>query len=302
MRKLPVLVSVLSTATLLVVGCSSADPGQVGGPRGEEGVATSSEAVQKAPEDAMHVQYQRGHEGEAKPHGGGGGTNLIDHGGPVLSASHVYTIWWGNQASFPADAKAGIEALFGGLNGSPLLSVTNQYMRGATATTLFATSYDDSSSSPPSRSPATSTIAAEACSVINTNHLTPDPDAIYVVYTSNMPGHTSYCAWHSYGTCNGATIQVAYMPNTTGMAGCDPGNLYNCNSYSEGTRSLANVTSHEFMEAITDPTISAWYDSSGAENGDKCAWQFASCVNLGAGNSWQLQKEWSNAASGCVQE
>jgi hypothetical protein len=111
----------------------------------------------------------------------------------------------------------------------------------------------------------------------------------------------NYCAWHSAGTCNGSIIQVAYMPNTTGIVGCDPGNLYNCNTYSQGTRSLANVSSHEFMEAITDPDLNAWYDSGGAEIGDKCAWQFASCVNLTSG-SWQLQKEWSNATSGCVQQ
>jgi hypothetical protein len=141
----------------------------------------------------------------------------------------------------------------------------------------------------------------EACSVIAANGLTPSSNALYVVYTSNFPGHVNYCAWHSFGTCNGTTIQVAYMPNTTGIAGCDPGNLYNCNSYSQGTRSLANVTSHELMEATTDADISAWYDSGGSEIGDKCAWQFSSCVNLSNGN-WQLQKEWSNAVSGCVQQ
>jgi hypothetical protein len=119
--------------------------------------------------------------------------------------------------------------------------------------------------------------------------------------TSNFPRHVNFCAWHGSGTCNGTTIQVSYQPNTTGIAGCDPGNLYNCNSYSQGTRSLANVASHEFMEAITDPNLNAWYDSSGSEIGDKCAWTFSSCVSLTGGN-WQLQQEWSNAVSGCVQQ
>jgi hypothetical protein len=91
------------------------------------------------------------------------------------------------------------------------------------------------------------------------------------------------------------------MPNTTGIAGCDPGDLFRCNSFSQGTRSLANVTSHEYMEAITDPDANAWFDRSGAELGDKCAWQFQRCVQLTNG-SWQLQEEWSNAARGCVQQ
>ena len=290
MRKLPAsFLWALSSTALLVVGCASADPTQ--------SVGSTDEALGNAPPDAMHVQYQRG----AKPGGSTSGGNLIDHGGPVLPVSRTYTIWWGNQASFPTDAKSGIDALFQGLNGSAFLGIEDQYMRGSTATTSFVGSYTDSSSNPPTRAPKTSAIVNEACSVINANHLTADPEAIYFVYTSNFPGHTNYCAWHSYGTCNGTTIQVAYMPNTTGMAGCDPGNLYNCNSYSQGTRSLANVTSHEYSEAITDANASAWYDSSGAENGDKCAWTFASCVSLSTG-PWQLQQEWSNAVSGCVQQ
>ena len=34
-------------------------------------------------------------------------------------------------------------------------------------------------------------------------------------------------------------------------------------------------TSHEVMEAITDPdTVTGWYDSSGFENGDECAYVY----------------------------
>ncbi|MEY3760151.1 MAG: hypothetical protein RIR39_1642, partial [Pseudomonadota bacterium] len=46
-----------------------------------------------------------------------------------------------------------------------------------------------------------------------------------------------------------------------------------------------------------------WYDSFGAENGDKCAWTFGpSNVNSNAGTvsvgkfNWKLQGEWSNSA------
>ena len=34
----------------------------------------------------------------------------------------------------------------------------------------------------------------------------------------------------------------------------------------------------------------------------KCAFQFQRCVILANGGSWQLQEEWSNAVSGCVQQ
>jgi hypothetical protein len=227
------------------------------------------------------------------------GGNLVDHGGKVLPTSNTYAIWWGTQSAFPSDAKVGLDSLFQGLNGSSLLGVTSQYMRGGTPTTTFHTNWTDTSA-PPSHGPNVSNIVGEACKVIRANGASPDPTGVYFVYTSNFP-HVNYCAWHSHGTCNGVDIQVAYMPNTTGFAGCDPGNQYACNTYSQGTRSLANVTSHEFMEAITDADLNAWYDSSGSENGDKCAWRFSSCVTLPNG-SWQLQQEWSNAVSGCVQQ
>jgi hypothetical protein len=235
----------------------------------------------------------------ARPSSPSGG-NLIDHGGKVLPTSNTYAIWWGTQSSFPSDAQVGLDSLFSGLNGSSILSVTDQYMRGATATTSFHTNWVDTSA-PPGHGPNVGAIVGEACKVIGQNGELPDTTGVYFVYTSNFPRGGNYCAWHSHGTCNGVDIQVAYMPNTTGIAGCDPGNLYSCNTYSQGTRSLANVTSHEFMEAITDADINAWYDSSGAENGDKCAWKFSSCVTLSTG-SWQLQQEWSNAVSNCVQQ
>ncbi len=77
-------------------------------------------------------------------------------------------------------------------------------------------------------------------------------------------------------------------------AGCDPQDTSGL--YSEGLSALANVTSHEWSETRTDPRGAGWFDSSGAENGDKCAWAFEGPVKLTNGSVWKLQMEWSNAA------
>jgi hypothetical protein len=264
------------------------------------------QAAQGIPPDAAGGTLQRGVPASNLPshagHQAAGANNLIDHGGLILPASKIYYIWWGNSSGWPSDASAGLTAFADGLNGSNFLSSNDifpQYMRNAsTPSTAYVTSIYDSST-PPKHGPGTSTIVNEVCKVLSGQ--TPDPTAVYVVLTSNFPRGANYCAWHSWGTCNGKTIQVAYLPNTTGVAGCDPGNLYSCNGYSQGTRSIANVLSHEFSEAITDANGNAWYDSSGSEIGDKCAWQFSSCVGLKTGN-WQLQEEWSNKVSGCAQQ
>jgi hypothetical protein len=184
-------------------------------------------------------------------------------------------------------------AFFGGLNGSAYANTASQYMRQhPLSITLSGTKSDPSN--PPKRV-NTGTLGAE----VARQFATVDPLGIYFVFTSNFPSGGNFCAWQGATSVGGTPIAVAYMPNTTNVAGCNPQNLYGL-SGSEGLRSLANVTAHEFMEAITDPLISAWYDSSGSEIGDKCAWKFAAPVSLG-GSSWQLQEEWSNAVSGCVQ-
>ena len=222
---------------------------------------------------------------------------LIDHGGKILTASKTYAIWWGNPTAFPSDAASGIATLLDGFGGSDYLAIANEYMRGATAASTYEGSLSDTTTAPPSHAPSVSTIVNEVARLITT----PDPNAIYFVYTSNFP-NANYCAWHASGTINGVTVQVAYLPNTSGVAGCDPGNLYNANSLSQGTRSLADSTAHEFMEATTDPVpVSAWADQQGQEIGDKCNFVYSAPVKLSNKSVWQLQEEWSNASNGCVQ-
>jgi len=54
----------------------------------------------------------------------------------------------------------------------------------------------------------------------------------------------------------------------------------------------------------------AWYDSSGAENADKCAWTFSGTLVSFKNSQWKIQGNWSNAANnvrsgydgaGCIQ-
>jgi hypothetical protein len=77
----------------------------------------------------------------------------------------------------------------------------------------------------------------------------------------------------------------------------------------------ATVASHELTEAITDPELNAWYDGSGNEIGDKCAWNYGTNTwdSGNANQSWweglppsqfgyfELQQEYDNHVNGCVQ-
>ena len=86
---------------------------------------------------------------------------------------------------------------------------------------------------------------------------------------------------------------------------CDAGQHPN----NDDADATINVTSHEHNETITDEQGSAWYDRSGNENGDKCAWNFGSALGSTRtveynqvinGHDYYLQQEWSNHSSGCV--
>jgi hypothetical protein len=252
-----------------------------------------------APQIVMHdrdaVAARNLHAGAfpAGGHGGGGGGSVLMtfHGGTVLPTNKTQAIFWGAWGN-PGDIISGIDAFFGGWGGSGMAKDSDEYSgtngQVTAASTYLGHTLD--TTSPPSRALSVSQAVAEACKVTGN---APDPLAVYFIYTSTGAGHVSYCAWHSWGSCsNGAPVQVAYMPNITGIAGCDPGSS---EPYSEGLAALANVTSHELSEAITDPRGAGWFDSSNGENGDKCAWSFHNDVNFG-GKGWKLQMEWSNAA------
>ena len=231
---------------------------------------------------------------------------MTDRGGLILPSSHIYYFWWGDKTVWPTDAQTGLEALARGFASSSVTAnsfmtdIFPQYMRGNSLSTSFVSSYFDGSA-PPKSAPSTSAIVNEACNMITANKLSVDTSAVYFVLTSNFPSSANYCAWHSWGTCGGKTIQVAYMPNTTGVSGCNE-SWNSAISYSAGTNSIGNVLSHEFSEAITDANGNAWYDQRGQEIGDKCAWTFNGLVSLPGAGTWQLQMEWSNAANGCIQQ
>ena len=222
----------------------------------------------------------------------GGSPLMTNHGGTVLTAAKTEAIFWGDWSS-PGDIVDGIDTLLGGWSGSSIAKASTEYTgtNGQVTSTSTYLGHVFDTTAAPKRALSTNSAVAEGCKITNNN---PDPGALYLIYTSTGAGHVNYCAWHSWGTCsNGAPIQVAYMPNITGIAGCDPQD--SSGLHSEGLAALANVTSHELSETITDPRGNTWYDSSGAENGDKCAWAFQGLVSVGS-SKWLLQGEWSNAA------
>ncbi len=227
-----------------------------------------------------------------------GALPLVDHGGKVLATSRAYAVYWGPASGFPSDLQSGMAAMLSGFTNSSYLGIAQQYMRGAAIATSYGGALVDPSA-PPSSAPNAAALGNEVCKLV----ANPDANGVYVVFTSNAP-NVNYCAWHDKATCNGVTFQVAYVPNQALLSGCSPYTRSNlgCNSYSDGTVTSADSVAHEFMEAVTDPLITAWYDKQKAEIADKCNFDYQACVALPNGTSWQIQSEWSDAVGGCQQQ
>jgi hypothetical protein len=234
-----------------------------------------------------------------KPFGGGGSPDMTNHGGYTLDKPAVQIIFWGNTWSYSSDKVLGMDSWYGGFSGSTYATTSDEYAggKGSSGITYNYTpgvsgagsSYlvDTSTAKGGNH---TSSILAEVCKVIPN----PLPNGYYPVYV-DLKRSGSYCAYHSWGSCNGTPIEFAFFWNLDGDAGCDPNDTSGL--HSQGLAALANVSAHELSESITDPTGNTWYDSSGSENGDKCVWTFGPNLDVDSyGISWKLQGEWSNAA------
>ena len=230
---------------------------------------------------------------------GGGSPDMTFHGGTVLVSTSAQTIFWGSSwATAAGDKISGLDNWYEGFSGSNYAKTSDEYS-GANGQVGPSVSYGGHfiDATRASGGGKTSAILAEGCKVI------PNPlvNGYYAVYT-DLPRKGSYCAYHSWGSCGSTQVQFAFFWKLDGDAGCDPQSTVA--GESQGLAALANVSGHELSEARTDPRGAGWFDASGAENGDKCAWNSATSSQPFGTTSFPVQPLWSNAANsnagGCV--
>jgi serine protease len=176
---------------------------------------------------------------------------------------------------------------------------------------IFAGVWADNASTAPSK-PRQSQIAAEAVRAaqhFGNSTAASNASAQYVIATSH--GHnsggfgTQYCAYHSSTSSIIGNVAYTNLPYITD-AGVSCGANFNGLGPNAG---ITIVGGHEMAETMTDQFPNGgWLDSSGAENGDKCAWissgqGAAADITLSTG-TFPVQSLWSNAfntdSGGCV--
>ncbi|MBV9258282.1 MAG: hypothetical protein JO215_09710, partial [Ktedonobacteraceae bacterium] len=209
-----------------------------------------------------------------------------------------------------ANYNALIQRYFNDVGGSGLYANNTQYTDSsgaAPSNAVLAGTWVDNSAFP--ESPLLdSDIQNEVSNAMNANGWSASNNNAFFVFTEagqdlcfdssrSECASNTFCAYHNYFGSN--TIYAA-MPYAASFS-CNPGSSPN----GDDADQTINVTSHEQMEAATDPLLNAWIDSSGAEIGDKCAWQFGSTASDGSDVNWNgdpyiVQEEWDNNVGGCV--
>jgi hypothetical protein len=139
----------------------------------------------------------------------------------------------------------------------------------------------------------------------------PDDDTLYMMY---FPSHVDpylnfgggsipscisngqFCAYHSSFTLGTQLVRYGVMPDAN-AGGCAGG----CGANPTPFQNMTDVSSHELIEAITDPDDNtAWVDSTQGcgEIGDICATGGLDEVDTVGG--FTVQKEWSNKLNACI--
>jgi hypothetical protein len=232
----------------------------------------------------------------------------------------VYAIFW-EPAGSVVSSKFNmlIKRYFRDVGDSGLYANNGQYTDRsgqAPAGAELAGTFVDRSSYPATPVLQDSDIRAAVMRAMSVEGWTPGITHLFFVYTTLnesictlfgcSPPFGSMCGYHFGFATPAGVVLYAGMP----YAGNSLAQCYGL-SVSPNRDAAAdaevNVTSHEQMEAATDPEASGWFGPGGLtdEIGDKCVGVFGPLNAKGGdvyfkGHPYILQEEWDNAASGCV--
>lgn len=235
----------------------------------------------------------------ARPSGSGA---LRWYGGPVLERARVVAVMWGPAANPP------VGDFYKTFVGSAPFKALAEY--DTSKQKIGAGSFAGIARIEPrtkSKSLTDKQVERELAAQIRDGALpVPDANTVFMIHfppgirislgSSHSCESGGFCGYHSAFKVRGKRIAYAVLPDMSN-AGCVAG----CGGGSALDR-LTSVASHELCEAVTDPEVGlakslapplAWYDANGGEVGDLCVGQ---TKKLGG---YVIQKEWSNAASGC---
>ncbi|MBW8875759.1 MAG: hypothetical protein JF614_12410 [Acidobacteria bacterium] len=228
----------------------------------------------------------------------------------MIPVAKVVDIFWGPSFSDPtspdfqyAQTLIAFRNQFGT---TPEYNVITQYSQNLGSGTQFiqlsnlgtgTADWFDSSTPPANVTDAN--VQAEVQRYLTTH--TVDYSTIYEVFLprtsfSSNGGRTScggtsvgYCAYHNFFGSGATAVKYSVEPYPS-CSGCQVSGWTD-------VQNQEHFVCHETREAVTDQQLNAWFDRSGSEADDKCAWSPTPFIGTGG---YGYQYEWSNAAKACV--
>ncbi len=226
--------------------------------------------------------------------------NITYHGGPTITSAKVVYIFWGSAFCVGGVSRSyatTLQAYRNQLGTTPEYNVITQYSGIQLANLGTGTPDLFDCTNPPTNVTDTAVRNKVNAYIASFGF---NASTVYEVvipktsYSSNG-GSTScggpslaYCAYHSWiGTGTSAKkYSIEPYPSCTGCQ---------VSGWSD-VQDAEHFMCHETREAVTDPTGTGWWDSSGQEADDKCAWSPAPFIGTGG---YAYQWEWSNTFNAC---
>ena len=234
------------------------------------------------------------------------GAHLQYFGGPVIPSVKIIAVYWGANAAHQAH----LNSFYGSVTKSTYFDWLKEY--NTPTQSIGRGSFQGGHVITPSTTATKitdKTIQRELTKQITAGHL-PAADGVNNLYMIHFPpgmhitgpggagaSCVQFCAYH--GTFKQAAKYVFYgvipdLDHDGCQNGCGAGTPEN---------NVTEVSSHEMIEAVTDPAVGlaktagpplAWYDNANGEIGDICNGQ------AGTVGGFTVQLQWSNAKNACV--
>jgi Phosphate-induced protein 1 conserved region len=294
----------------------------------QPGVAASRSPDFESQHPHTHIMLPRGapRRGNGAITTNGVQAGIFYHGGPIIYGQKVAVIYWSSSTIYnggptPGTTGAGtadgslVGFFLNHLGGSAYYDINTTYYDGTGTYVQNSVTYTGywAPNTDPGSTVSDAAIQAEVQAAFTSGALTFDPNTLYIVFSGpsvNLGGGfgnpPNYCGYHGHFAWNGNDVKYAAMPHDydypascSGLQGSPNGDA--------AADAEVNVVTHEIEETNTDPDLSAWYDNSGNEVGDKCNFIFGTQYGTpnGAhanmrtgGKDFLIQQDWLNAGSG----
>lgn len=224
-------------------------------------------------------------------------------GGKVISEPNVYVIWYGNWDANSCSAPQGtsstasiIDDFLASLGESDWNKINTTYYQKLDGNKTFVQPTAeiegctaDAGSQGLSLDADTGAQVSDVVeNALSTKALKTDANGVYLVLTASNVSVADFmkslCAYHGVYDNAQATIKYAFIGDASAnLSQCAP-QVTNSPNGNPAADAMVSVIAHEFVEAVSDPDGTSWYDEAGFENADKCAWTYGKASKTANGS------------------